>query len=94
MNFGDLNVGQAATALSTVSGTASFGGTATLTATLTSSATSTPVSGETVNFTLDGTSVGTAVTNSSGVATLSNVATTDARGHAHRSRCRQLRRQR
>ena len=67
---GDLVVSQAATTLGSVSGTASFGGDATLTATLTSSVTNAGASGETVSFTLDGTSVGTAVTNSSGVATL------------------------
>ena len=61
-------------------GTATFGSTATLTATLTSSATNAGVAGETVSFTLDGTSVGTAVTNSSGVATLTGVATTDGLG--------------
>ena len=61
---------QAATTLGSVAGTATVGGTATLTATLTSSVTNVGVSGETVSFTLDGTSVGTAVTNSSGLATL------------------------
>ena len=79
-NSGDLVVSQAATSLSSVSGTATYGGTATLTATLTSSVTSSPIAGETVAFTLDGMSVGSAVTNSSGVATLSNVATVDAVG--------------
>jgi hypothetical protein len=77
---GDLTVGQGATALQGVSGTASFGGTATLTATLISTVTNQGISGETVSFTLDGTSVGTATTNSSGVATLPGVATTDAAG--------------
>ncbi len=79
-NSGDLVVSQAATSLSSVSGTATFGGTATLMATLTSSVTSQPIAGETVDFTLDGTSVGSAVTDSTGVATLSSVATTDAVG--------------
>ena len=51
-----------------------------MTATLTSTTTSQPVAGETVTFTLDGTSVGTATTDSTGLATLSNVATTDAVG--------------
>jgi hypothetical protein len=77
---GDLVVSKAATSLGSVSGTASFGGTATLTATLTSSVTNQGVSGESVSFTLDGTSVGSATTNSSGVATLTGVATTDAVG--------------
>ena len=77
---GNLVVSQAATTLGSVSGTASLGGTATLTATLTSSVTSAGASGETVSFTLDGTSVGTAVTNSSGVATLTGVATTEGLG--------------
>ena len=77
---GDLVVSQAATALGSVSGTASFGGTATLTATLTSSVTSLAIAGETVSFTLDGTAVGTAVTDSSGVATFTGVAITDGVG--------------
>jgi hypothetical protein len=72
-------VSQAATSITSVSGTAT-GGTATLTATLISSVTDTGVSGETVSFTLDGTSVGTAVTDNSGVATLSGIATSDSQG--------------
>jgi hypothetical protein len=77
---GDLVVSKANTTLSAASGTATFGGTATLVATLTSSVTSAGISGETVNFTLDGTSVGHATTNGSGVATLTGVATTDNAG--------------
>lgn len=77
---GDLVVSQAATALPSVAGTASFGGTAILGATLTSTVTGQGIPGETVSFTLDGTAAGTAVTNSSGVATVSGVATTDAVG--------------
>jgi len=77
---GDLTVSKAATSLASVSGTATFGGTATLIATLTSSVTSAGISGEIVNFTLDGTSVGPATTNSSGVATLTGVATSDPVG--------------
>ena len=42
-------------------------------ATLTSSDTSQPIAGETVVFTLSGTSVGSALTDSTGVATLMNV---------------------
>ena len=76
---GGLVVSQAATAINSVSGTAS-GGTASLTATLTSSVTGSGLSGQTVSFTLDGTSVGTATTDSSGVATLTGVATSDAVG--------------
>ena len=79
---GDLTVAGIATSVGSVSGTATFGGTATLVATLTSSATSSGISGESVAFTLDGTSVGSATTNSSGVATLTGVATTDAVGSA------------
>jgi len=56
------------------------GGSATLTATLTSSVTNAGISGETVSFTLDGTSAGTAVTGSNGVATLTGVATSDSVG--------------
>ena len=77
---GDLTVSPSATSLGTVSGSASFGGTATLTATLTSSVTNAAISGETLDFTLDGVAVGSATTSSSGVATLTGVVTTDAAG--------------
>jgi hypothetical protein len=77
---GNLVVSPAATTLTNVSGTSSFGGTATLVATLDSASTNLPLSGQTVSFTLSGTAVGTAVTNSSGVATLSDVLATDAAG--------------
>src|SRR5437660_737972 len=53
---------------------------ATLSATLTASGTGQGRAGQTVSFTLDNASVGTAVTNSSGVATLTGVPTTDAVG--------------
>ncbi|HEX4718186.1 MAG TPA: Ig-like domain repeat protein, partial [Thermoleophilaceae bacterium] len=53
---------------STASGT--FGGTTTLSATLTAGSPASGVSGKTISFSLNGTSVGTAVTNASGVATL------------------------
>jgi hypothetical protein len=74
---GDLVVNQAGTTLGSVSGAGASGtgGTATLTATLTSSVTNQGIEGETVSFSLGGTSVGTATTNSSGVATLPNVST-------------------
>ena len=62
--------------MSSVSGTASFGGNATLTATLKSSVTGLAIPGATLNFSLGGTSAGSAVTNSSGVATLSGVTST------------------
>ncbi len=77
---GDLTVTTASTSLTSVAGTASFGGTATLTATLTSAVTSQPIANETVTFTLDGTSVGSATTSNSGIATLTGVATTDSGG--------------
>jgi hypothetical protein len=77
---GNLVVSQAGTTLASVSGTATYGGTATLVATLTSNVTSAPISGETVTFMLNGTSVGTAVTNSTGVATLTNVPSTAGAG--------------
>jgi hypothetical protein len=77
---GQLTINQAGTTLASVSGTASFGGTATLNATLTSSVTGAGIAGETVNFTLDGTSVGSAVTDSNGVVSLTGVATTDTAG--------------
>ncbi len=66
---------QSATTVS-VSGTATFGGTATLTATL-KSATGTGLIGKVVSFTLDGAFAGTAVTDSSGVATLTGVTQND-----------------
>ena len=77
---GDLVVSQAGTQLLTISGTSTYGGPATLTATLKSSTTSQPIVGETVAFTLDGTSAGTAITDSNGVATLTGVTTTDTAG--------------
>ena len=77
---GDLVVGQSSTTLASVSGTASFGGSATLKATLTAPEAGTGISGQTVNFTLNGTSVGSATTDTNGVATLSGVATSDAVG--------------
>jgi hypothetical protein len=58
------------TSLSVSAATGTFGGTVNLTATLTAG--SSGVSGKTVTFSLNGTSVGSAATNSSGVATLSN----------------------
>ena len=88
---GDLTVAPAATSLSAVSGTATFGGTASLTATLTSQVTSQGISGATVSFTLDGTSVGTATTNSSGVATLDRRHHHGQRRYRHGWRGRQLR---
>jgi hypothetical protein len=77
---GNLVVGQAATSISSISGTASVGGPATLTATLRSSATDLPITGGTLDFSLDGKFVGVGVTNNSGAATLSGVATTDSAG--------------
>jgi|GEM_PF-1608191 len=59
------------TAISAVSGTGTFGGTATLTATLTSGGSG--IGGKTVSFTLNGSAVGNAMTDSNGVATLSGV---------------------
>ena len=70
---------QAATTIDSVSGTATFGGTATLTATL-KSATGTGLIGKVVSFTLDGAFAGTAVTDSSGVATLTGVPQSDTVG--------------
>jgi hypothetical protein len=77
---GNLTVSDSPTSIGSVSGTASFGGTATLTATFTSSTTNTGIDGQIIAFTLDGKSVGTATTNTSGVATLAGVATSDAVG--------------
>jgi YDG domain/MBG domain (YGX type)/S-layer homology domain len=53
-----------------------YNGTANMTATLTVRATGVPLDNRTVSFTLNGASVGTATTNASGVATLSNVSLT------------------
>ena len=72
---------QSATEMSGVSGLATTGDTATLTATLTSSYTGAGLANEPVDFTLDGVFAGIAVTNSSGVATLAGVATSDAAGN-------------
>ena len=68
-----------ASSLTGVSGTASFGGPATLTATL-SSASGQAVSNVPVSFILDGAFAGVAVTDSNGLATLSDVPTSDAVG--------------
>ena len=57
--------------ISGVSGSGVYSGTAALTATLSSS--SSPLNGKTVSFTRNSTSVGNAMTDSSGVATLSGV---------------------
>src|SRR5258706_6353369 len=50
----------------------SYGGTASMSATLTDSTTALPISGQTISFSLNGASVGSAVTNASGVATLAS----------------------
>ena len=75
----NLTAKPTATTIHNVSCTASFGGTATLTATL-NSATGTGLAGKVVSFTLDGAFAGTAVTDSSGVATLTGVSQTDTAG--------------
>jgi len=63
--------GNTTLALSPVSG--NYDGISSMTATLTQSGTGTPISGKAINFTLNGSSVGNATTNASGVATLSSV---------------------
>ncbi|MFL6285343.1 MAG: hypothetical protein ACJ74Q_19575 [Pyrinomonadaceae bacterium] len=63
-----------ATAISNVSGSGTYGGTATLTATLTEGGF--PLAGKTIAFTVNGNSAGSAVTDASGVATLSGVSLT------------------
>jgi hypothetical protein len=70
------------TALSVSPASGTYGGTTSLSATLSSS--STGVSGKSVDFTLNGQSVGSATTNSSGVATLTGVSLSglDAGTHA------------
>jgi hypothetical protein len=64
------NVALASTTLAVNSATGTFGGTVNPSATLTSSGN--PVSGKSVEFTLNGNNVGSATTNASGVASLSN----------------------
>src|SRR4029453_8148810 len=59
------------TSLAVAAASGTYGGTTSFTATLTSSGS--PGSGKTISFTRNGTSVGTATTNASGVATLSGV---------------------
>ncbi len=68
--FGAVNPIQT-TALGAVSGSGPFAGTASLTATLTVNGTGVP--GKSISFTHNGSAVGSATTNSSGVATLTNV---------------------
>ena len=75
----NLTAKPTATTIDNVSGTATFGGPATLTATL-NSATGTGLAGKVVSFTLDGAFAGTAVTDSSGVATLTGVTQNDTVG--------------
>ncbi|GEM_PF-7048667 len=57
--------------------TGTYGNTVNLTATVTETVTGTPVDGMAVDFTINGTGVGLADTNASGVATLMNVTLTD-----------------
>ena len=63
-----------ATVTSAVSGSGTYGGTATLTATLTEGGF--PLAGKSIDFTLNSNSVGSATTDGSGVATLSGVSLT------------------
>jgi hypothetical protein len=75
----NLTAKPTATTIDNVSGTATFGGPATLTATL-NSVTGTGLAGKVLSFTLDGAFAGTAVTDSSGVATLTGVPQSDTAG--------------
>jgi hypothetical protein len=78
----NLTVRREATTVDSVSGTATFGGTADLTATLTS-ASGAGIANAVVSFNLDGAFAGTAVTDSTGVATLTTpFPTTEAVGTA------------
>jgi hypothetical protein len=70
---------QTATTIDSVSGTATFSGPATLTATLLS-ASGAGLGDRVISFTLDGAFAGTAVTDSSGVATLTGVPQSDSAG--------------
>ncbi len=65
------NVTQVSTTLTAAPATGTFGGTVDLSATLTDGTNG--ISGKSISFTLNGNSVGSANTNGSGVATLSNV---------------------
>jgi hypothetical protein len=62
---------QQATSISSVSGSGTYGGSASLTATLKEG--TTPLSGKTISFTLNGSAAGTATTDASGIATVSGV---------------------
>ncbi|HET7034120.1 MAG TPA: MBG domain-containing protein [Thermomicrobiaceae bacterium] len=68
-----FNINQTGTNLTAVSGSGTYGGSATLTATL-KDTNGNPLPGKTISFSLNGTAVGTtATTDGSGVATLSSV---------------------
>jgi len=68
---GTLTVNKADTALAVPAQAGSVGQTVSLTATLTRTTDSAPLTGKTVSFTIDGSGVGSAATNGSGVATVS-----------------------
>ena len=68
---GTLNIAQATTKLVAGSVSGKAGATTTLKATLTRKTDSAPLAGRTVRFQIDGTDVGTGITNGSGLATLS-----------------------
>jgi hypothetical protein len=70
-NFALVASGAAPTSLTVAAASGTYGGTTTLSATLTSSGSG--VAGKTVNFTLNGNAAGGALTDGSGIATLSNV---------------------
>jgi len=78
--FGAINPIKTTT-LSAVSGSGSYGGTATLTAKLATSGTG--VSGKSIAFKLNGSSVGSATTNGSGVATLPGVSLSGINAGSH-----------
>ncbi len=67
-----LTVSATATSLTVPDASGPYGGSVTLNATLASGAGQTGISGQTITFYLDGSSVGSASTNNSGVATLDN----------------------
>jgi hypothetical protein len=73
---GQLTVDEKQTTMLTVSSaTGTYGGTVNLSATLTDS-TATGIAGQTIAFSLNGSSVGSAVTNASGLASLSDISLT------------------
>ena len=87
---GSIRVVIASSTITAAAAAGTYGGPATATATLTCSGS--PIANETISFSLNGVSVGTAMTNASGLATLSGISLAGySRGHVHVVPGRQLR---